>query len=231
MLKQPPCISSSEILRVRAFSESCASSTDSCTMFFRSASRITGTSRPRSVSTATPMFTYFLTMISSAAMSIDALNCGNTWSAAATTFTAIAVTVRLPPAASTCFAYFLRSSSSPVMSARSHCVTCGIVAQAALRCSAVLRRTARIGCRSTSPQRLKSGSAARHVPLAQVAGGGDQTLRVALDVLDRDAPVGPGALHFADLDAELARHPPHRRRGRGRRLFGASGVRGAVSRG
>ena len=64
------------------------------------------------MSTAMPMFTYFLRMISSAAMSIDALNCGNTFSAAATTLTAIAVTVRLPPAASTCFAYCLRSSSS-----------------------------------------------------------------------------------------------------------------------
>ena len=51
-------------------------------------------------------------MICSAARSIDALNCGNTFSAAATTFSAIAVTVRLPPAASTLFAYFLRSSSS-----------------------------------------------------------------------------------------------------------------------
>jgi len=94
-------------------------------------------------------------------MSIEALNCGNLRSAAAITFTAIDVTVRLPPAASTCFAYFLRSSSSPVMSARSHWVTCGTVAHAALRCSAVLRRTARIGCRSTLPQRVKSGSATR----------------------------------------------------------------------
>ena len=127
-------------------------------MFLRSASRITGTSSPRSVSTATPMFTYFLRMISLAARSIEALNCGNTFSAAATIFTAIAVTVRLPPAASTCFAYLLRSSSSAVMSAWSHCVTCGMVAHAALRCSAVLRRTARIGWRSTSPQREKSGS-------------------------------------------------------------------------
>ena len=47
-------------------------------MFFVSASRMTGTSRPRSVSTATPMLTYFLKTISSAARSIDALNCGNT---------------------------------------------------------------------------------------------------------------------------------------------------------
>src|SRR2546426_903363 len=34
MLKQPPCISSSEIFLLRAFSESCASSTDNWTMFF-----------------------------------------------------------------------------------------------------------------------------------------------------------------------------------------------------
>ena len=104
MLKLPPCISSSEILRVRAFSDSSSISTDSWMMFFLSASRITGTSSPRSVSTAMPMFTYFLRMISPAAMSTDALNCGKTFSADAITFVAIAVTVRLPPAASACFA-------------------------------------------------------------------------------------------------------------------------------
>ena len=35
------------------------------------------------------------------------------------------------------------------MSAYSCCVTCGMFNQAAVRCSAVLRRTARIGTRST----------------------------------------------------------------------------------
>ena len=60
MLKQPPCISSSEILRSRAFAESCAMSTAIWMMFFVSASRTTGTSSPRSVSTAMPIFTYFL---------------------------------------------------------------------------------------------------------------------------------------------------------------------------
>ncbi len=144
-LKQPPCISSSDSLRVRAFSDRSASSTLIWMMFFVSTSRTTGTSSPRSVSTATPMWTYFLKMISSAAISIDVLNCGNTLSAAATILRAIAVTVRWPPASSTCFAYFFRRSSSAVMSARSCCVTCGIVAHAAARCSAVLRRTARIG--------------------------------------------------------------------------------------
>ena len=73
-------------------------------MFLVSASRMTGTSSPRSVSTATPMWTYFFWTISSAAMSTETLNCGKAFSAAATTFTTIAVTVRLPPAASTCFA-------------------------------------------------------------------------------------------------------------------------------
>ena len=45
------------------------------------------------------------------AMSIDELNCGKCLRAAATIFTATAVTVRLPPAASTTLRYFLRRSS------------------------------------------------------------------------------------------------------------------------
>ena len=102
-LKQPPCISSSEILRERAFSDSCASSAAICSMFFWSALRMTGTSRPRSVSTATPMWMYFLAMIWSLARSIDELNCGKTLSAVATILTATAVTVSAPPAASACF--------------------------------------------------------------------------------------------------------------------------------
>src|SRR5258706_277103 len=105
-------------------------------------------------------------MISLAAASIDELNCGNTFSAAAMTLTAIAVTVRLPPAASTCFAKRLRTSSRFVMSQTSCWVTWGIVVQATLRCSAVLRRTARIGWRSTSPQREKSGSGSETTPPA-----------------------------------------------------------------
>ena len=89
---------------MRAFSDSCDELDDDLHDVLVSASRITGTSRPRSVSTATPMLTYFLRMISFGRHVDRELNCGNTFSAAATTFTAIAVTVRLPPAASTCFA-------------------------------------------------------------------------------------------------------------------------------
>ena len=64
------------------------------------------------------------------------------------------------------------------MSARSCCVTCGIVVHAAVRCSAVLRRTARIGWRSISPQRVKSGSgSAGTAPPA--AAGRAATIRLA----------------------------------------------------
>ena len=77
-------------------------------MDFRSACRQTTVISPPSNETATPMLTNFLNTNSFAAMSIDELNFGNTLSAVATTFTAIAVTVRLPPAASTCLAYRFR---------------------------------------------------------------------------------------------------------------------------
>src|SRR6185503_14505682 len=47
--------------------------------------------------------------------------------------------------------------------------------------------------------------------------GAEQTLGVLLDVLDRDASAGPAAVDLVDVDAELARHPAHRRRRRRRR--------------
>ena len=79
------------------------------------------------------------------------------------------------------------------MSARSHCVTCGIVAQAALRCSAVLRRTARIGWRSTPPQRVKSGSATPAAAPPRPAPLVTSRFDVRLHIVDRDAAVGAGA--------------------------------------
>ena len=60
----PPCMSSSDSLPARAFSLTFASSTDSSKIPLRSTSRITGTSRPRSVSAATPMWIDFLKTIS-----------------------------------------------------------------------------------------------------------------------------------------------------------------------
>src|SRR6185436_15688750 len=47
--------------------------------------------------------------------------------------------------------------------------------------------------------------------------GAEQTLGVLLDVLDRDASAGTAAVDLIDVDAELARHPAHRRRRRRRR--------------
>ena len=69
------------------------------------------------------------------------------------------------------------------MSAESYCVTSGICAHDAPRCSAVLRRTPRIGWRSISPHLLKSGSgsAARRAAAAPAAGaaGADAISRFA----------------------------------------------------
>ncbi len=56
----PPDISSMVSLRALAFSASAWISTDNWIRFFLSASRMTGTSRPKSVSTAMPTLTYFL---------------------------------------------------------------------------------------------------------------------------------------------------------------------------
>ena len=48
-----------------------------------------------------------------------------------------------------------------------------------------------------------------------------------LHVVDRDAAARPGALHLSNLDAQLARHAPHGRRGRRRRPVG---LRAAAAR-
>ena len=62
---------------------------------------------------------YFFSTISPAAVSMDELNCGKIFSAAATTFTAIPVMVMVAPPASGCLVNRFRASSSSVMSARS----------------------------------------------------------------------------------------------------------------
>src|SRR5579872_1798505 len=131
-----------------------------------------------------------------------ALNCGNTFSAAPQTLSAIAVTVILPPASSALGAKRARSCSSSVMSARSCCVTWGIVFQDSERCSAVLRRTPRMETRSILPHFAKSGScgwakcpARGAVWTAVIA---EQSFRVHLDVVVADAPAGAAAFDFVD---------------------------------
>ena len=54
MVMEPPSMSSGASLRERARPAASPSSTESSMTLFLSASRITGTSRPLSVSTATP---------------------------------------------------------------------------------------------------------------------------------------------------------------------------------
>ena len=218
MLKQPPCISSSAILRVRAFSDSCASSTDSCTMFLRSASLITGTSRPRSVSTATPMFTYFLTMISLAARSIEALNCGK----------------------------HLQRGRDDLHRDRRHCQVAaggfhllrvllaqllepGDIREVALRdvrnggpCGAqMLRSLAPHGAHRLALHRSKARKVRQRLGLRGAAArpAFHQPLRIRLHVLNRNPPAVARPDDLVDVDAELARHPAYRRRGRGRRQF------------
>ena len=74
-------------------------------------------------------------------MSMLALNCGKTLRAMPSTLMRIAVGVSLPPAASAFLPYAARHFSKLVMSALSNWVTCGIVAQACARRSAVISRT------------------------------------------------------------------------------------------
>ena len=198
----------------------------SCTMFFVSASRMTGTSRPRSVSTATPMLTYFLRMIS-LGRHVDRrvelrehLQRRRDDLHRDRRHRQVAAGGLRPASRTSCAA-----PRAPVMSARSCCVTCGIVAHAALRCSAVLRRTARIGCRSTSPQREKSGSGSARRRAAAAPRRSTSRLACAFTSSIEIRPSGAAAGTSFDVDAELARHAAHRRRRRRRRQFRRRGGR------
>ena len=185
MLKQPPCISSSEILRVARLLRQ-----------LRELDRqlddvlLIGVADDRHQQPAigvdgdADVHVSFLTMISSAARSIDALNCGNMRSAAATTLTAIAVHGQVAARGlDSASCNFLRSSSRPVMSARSHCVTCG---NRRPRGAQVLGGLAPDGAHrlplDLAPAReIWQRHAAAGAPRRRRA---DQPLRVRLDVVD-----------------------------------------------
>ena len=118
------------------------------------------------------------------------------------------------PSASAFFDSRLRSTSTPVMSARSCWNTCGTVFHACVSLCAVVRRTPLIGLRSIgSPfaeirQRLcRSGPARPRRGRTR-----QQPPRVCGDVVHRDAAAGARALNLGDVHAELAREPPRRRR-------------------
>src|SRR5467141_1855469 len=132
MLKVPPRMLSGLSFFSRASLEISASSRARSKTPLRSASRITGTTSPSGVSTATPTWSYFLTIRFSPVLSSEALNSGNSFSAFTEAFTRNASMVSLKPPFSATWAFSLRKASSSVMSASSCWVTCGIETQ--LRC-------------------------------------------------------------------------------------------------
>src|SRR3989338_4228646 len=98
-------------------------------------------------------------------MSMEALNSGNVFSAAERTFRRNGVTVSLRSGVEN----FLRNCSRPVISALSNWVTCGIVDQQKLMCSAVFLRMLLIGRRSITPHLLKSGNGLAAAPSGAIA--------------------------------------------------------------
>ena len=98
-------------------------------MPFRSTSRMTGTTRPSGVSTATPMWKYFLRIRFSRVSSSDALNTGNSRSAATDAFSRNATMVRRKPCFLASSFISLRNASRSVMSASSWWVTWGMTTQ------------------------------------------------------------------------------------------------------
>ena len=84
------------------------------------------------MSTATPMWKYFLTIRLSPDLSSEALNCGYCLSAVTQALIRNASIVSLKPCFSVSTVLALRNASRSVMSASSNCVTCGIETQ--LRC-------------------------------------------------------------------------------------------------
>ncbi|OGA05657.1 MAG: hypothetical protein A3D95_09985 [Betaproteobacteria bacterium RIFCSPHIGHO2_12_FULL_69_13] len=129
---EPPCRSPGRSFLSRASLETSASSFARSNTPLRSASRITGTTSPSGVSTATPMWKYFLITRLSPDLSSEALSCGYCLSAVTHALTRNASMVSLKPRLSVSAVFALRNASSSVMSASSNCVTCGIETQ--LRC-------------------------------------------------------------------------------------------------
>ena len=143
--------------------------------------------------------------------------------AVARTFTSIAVTVRLPPAFSTCSLNFLRSSSSArdvglveLRDVRNRVprvaeMLRGLAADVAPSAGARPRPTSAKSGKRNAGRRRAAPDAQRTSPDAA-----QDPARVLLDVFLRDASVWSGALDVVDVDADLAREAAHGRR-RGRR--------------
>ncbi|MNT41214.1 hypothetical protein D3C72_1775680 [compost metagenome] len=169
MVKQAPCMSSAESFLVRAFSARAAASAASCSRLFWSTFLITGTSRPSGVSTAKPMFTYFLRMIALPLGASELLKSGSSLSRCAQVLSSNGRMVSLTPAFSATAFWATRNASSSVISAESNCVTCGTFSQLRCRLAAptCIRRV--IGTSSISPKRLKSTTGIGGMPAPPVA--------------------------------------------------------------
>ena len=168
MVKQAPCMSSAVSFLSRALAASAAASAASCSRLFWSTFLMTGTSRPSGVSTAKPMFTYFLRMIALPLGASELLKSGSSLSRCAQDLSSSGRMVSLTPAFSATAFCAVRNASSSVISAESNCVTCGTFSQLRCRLAAptCIRRV--IGTSSTAPNLLKSTSGIGGIPLPAV---------------------------------------------------------------
>ena len=202
----------------------------------RSASRITGTISPPSVSAAKPMWQYFLS--TRASPSSDALKWGNARSAAAHAFTSSATMVTFTPSWACAALTSLRKASSAVMSASSNCVTCGIIAQLRASAGPAMRAMRESGSRSTGPKaaKLTCGHAGRPagaegaapgaaLPVAGAAAGAPPPFAAAVHVLAGDAALVSRARDRGEVDAQLAGERPGARAGVDRRRATAAAIR------
>ena len=150
--KQPPCMSADESFLSRALALISPSSRARSSRPLRSASRITGTTRPSGVSTAMPMLKYCLSTSSSP--SSEALKAGNFLRPATAALMRNTSGVTLVSLFSS--PRRLRKASISVMSASSNWVTCGIIAQLRARLAPLSFWMRESGLRSTSPNLAKS---------------------------------------------------------------------------
>ena len=114
----------------------------------------------------------------------------------------------------------LRPASSSVMSARSCCVTIGMVRQPTVRFLAIVWRMLRDLADFDRPElaEVRQGRQREGVDDAPAHRGRTATLPhalalgldEALDVVERDAPAAAAALDFGEANAQFAGQPPRR---------------------
>ncbi|MCY1438202.1 hypothetical protein D9M71_543940 [compost metagenome] len=121
------------------------------------------------MSTAKPMFTYFLRMIALPLGANELLKSGSSLSKWAHALSSSGSTVSLTPAFSATAFCATRKASSSVISAESNWVTCGTFSQLRCRLAAptCIRRV--MATSSISPKRLKSTSGTGGMPAPPVA--------------------------------------------------------------